>query len=607
LFANNTTLSKEYLDYKVSYFKDSSNSVTLDEVQKKHFEELKLNYIHYEGFSKDTHWVKLEIIKNKEFKKDIDDFVVFVSNATIDDIYFYDKFKLLRHTGDNQSITSKEYDKAGHLFSLNLKDLKKDAKKTYFFKIRTQNLATIKLNIYTKKEFDKRYIFAYNFIIFFIGFMSAILLYNLFLYIKLRDSIYLYYILFHLAYAIFELDISGFGYHFIWVDNIAFNEFVYHYFDDMMLIFGLMFSSKLLHIKEHFDYLDKVIRYYILFLSVCLIFDLNQISVLYEMGLVFGIILYGYIAISAYKKQLPSSSIYLFGWGFLSLGALFMTMKLFGYIPVSNITTWSFYIAPLIESIIFSFALANRIDYLKQQNYTLLENFNSNLKSQVNDKTKSINDLLDQKELLLQEVNHRVKNNLQVILGYITIMTNRLDSPQNSSKELFISLKNRIESISLLHQNLYEQDDIVAINLEKYFHDICFKIQSLYQEHNVRFLINTHHYNFDFEYSMILGELVNEIVTNSLKYAFDNTSSNPTINISLTKEKDEYILEICDNGIGYIEDVDEVKNQNSLGKKLIKKFITHRLKGSYTIDNQNGTKYFISFPIFNITKSYLKD
>jgi two-component sensor histidine kinase len=75
----------------------------------------------------------------------------------------------------------------------------------------------------------------------------------------------------------------------------------------------------------------------------------------------------------------------------------------------------------------------------------------------------------------------------------------------------------------------------------------------------------------------------------------------------LTKEKDEYILEICDNGIGYIEDVDEVKNQNSLGKKLIKKFITHRLKGSYTIDNQNGTKYFISFPIFNITKSYLED
>jgi len=195
-------------------------------------------------------------------------------------------------------------------------------------------------------------------------------------------------------------------------------------------------------------------------------------------------------------------------------------------------------------------------------------------------KIDDLTNRLKNKELLLLELNHRIKNNLQTIISLIRLQKN--NTKNIHLKDLIITLENRITSINHLYQLLYNNKDTFYINTHEYFKVLIGDIKSSYNKDiNIDLKIQ-----MDLKSDQILyyGLILNELVTNSFKYAFPNNKGN--IYIRLLKKDNQHFLQIKDDGIGYTQ-----KNalcENCLGLTLVKTLVEEQLLGEISIDSKNG-------------------
>ena len=197
----------------------------------------------------------------------------------------------------------------------------------------------------------------------------------------------------------------------------------------------------------------------------------------------------------------------------------------------------------------------------------------------------------EENELLLKELHHRVKNNLQVIYSLINLQKRRLETPElNQSLSM---VQNRIKTMSLVHQNLHENESLKDVNLAAYIKTIAEYLKSLYLTDEKEIMVDL---NIDdkialtMDKSITIGLLVNEIMSNSLKYAFKGKTKG-SIAISIQGIHDGYQMKISDNGNGFI--ADEIKSK-SLGMYLIKNLVK-QLQGKYEVESIDGTTYIIYF------------
>ena len=222
----------------------------------------------------------------------------------------------------------------------------------------------------------------------------------------------------------------------------------------------------------------------------------------------------------------------------------------------------------------------------------------SKQKSEIEGKNQIIQKSLSEKEVLLKEIHHRVKNNLQVISSLIGLQSAKIEDEK--LKSIFAESKNKINTISLIHQKLYQNENLAEIDMNDYFDSLYAAIVSMFDvsKKQVHFDLQTHDLKFDIDTSVPLGLIFNELITNSLKYAFEE-NKNPEIKTALTKIDDKkYQLLISDNGKGFDE---ADKNKNSLGLNLVKMLAT-QLNGVYTTNNQMGSVNTIIFEDTNQRK-----
>jgi two-component sensor histidine kinase len=199
---------------------------------------------------------------------------------------------------------------------------------------------------------------------------------------------------------------------------------------------------------------------------------------------------------------------------------------------------------------------------------------------------------LKEKEQLLKEVHHRVKNNLQIISSLLNLQS------EHSQDEKFLIMiresKNRISSMALIHEMLYTSKDFSQVNINAYITKLS---QSIYQsfymaESNVLFeyAIDTT-LSFEIDRMIPIGLILNEIISNSLKYAFPDKQG--LISIEFFKAGETYTLIVKDNGIGVPGNFD-VKTSKSLGIQLIH-MLSEQLDGSLVFGNDKGTRYQLCF------------
>lgn len=194
-------------------------------------------------------------------------------------------------------------------------------------------------------------------------------------------------------------------------------------------------------------------------------------------------------------------------------------------------------------------------------------------------------------ELLLKELHHRVKNNLQIIYSLINLQKRRIDSP--ALHQSLSMVQNRIKTMSLVHQNLHENENFKEVNLEAYIKTIADYLKLLYlnedKEITIQFTVESS-IQIIMDRAITIGLLINEIVSNSMKYAFKGRAEG-LITIDVQKLHNGYQMSISDNGIGFSN---ELANSKSLGLYLIENLVK-QLQGRYDLESHHGTTYIIYF------------
>ena len=210
---------------------------------------------------------------------------------------------------------------------------------------------------------------------------------------------------------------------------------------------------------------------------------------------------------------------------------------------------------------------------------------------------ESIHKKFEESSTQLKEIHHRVKNNLQLISSFLNLEYSRHKSDSELSIESILKeSQNKIYSISLIHKNLYENDELSTIEIGKYIRQLFCYITRLYNTENkiIHLELIDEIKHLPLKESISVGLLIDEIITNSFKHAFVGRD-NGTIKIALTKEANDVNLLIADNGKGSLNHK-VFESKNTFGMELIFTLVK-QLRGSIDINSEAGIEYNILFPI----------
>lgn len=202
---------------------------------------------------------------------------------------------------------------------------------------------------------------------------------------------------------------------------------------------------------------------------------------------------------------------------------------------------------------------------------------------------------LKDKEFLLKEIHHRVKNNMQMIQSMISLQADKIKNQEY--KQPLIESNNRIRAMALVHENLYRSKKLSNLDMQKYFNDLVGQLVRAYgnPEKAIELSVNIEPLRLNIDKLIACGLIVNELATNSLKYAFVNCKQGH-IDIVLQKIDSEQIgLIVSDNGAGFKKDFN-IEAVDSLGLRLVWILAESQLQGQITVNQNDGLSYSILFP-----------
>lgn len=196
--------------------------------------------------------------------------------------------------------------------------------------------------------------------------------------------------------------------------------------------------------------------------------------------------------------------------------------------------------------------------------------------------------------LLIRELHHRVKNNLQVISSLLGLQAMKLTD--EASKNAIAESKSRIGVMSLIHQKLYQNKEIAGLDIADYVHSLVKELVQTYGFHDkIELKMDIFREPLDTDTSLSVGLIINELVCNAFKYAFVNVSQ-PRLEVVLRNEGNAYLLRVSDNGIGLPAHFD-LETHNAFGVKLVR-LLVRQVKGVIHLDGTNGTIWSITFKGF---------
>lgn len=205
---------------------------------------------------------------------------------------------------------------------------------------------------------------------------------------------------------------------------------------------------------------------------------------------------------------------------------------------------------------------------------------------------KSIDKALKQKEILLKEVHHRVKNNLQLIASLLNLQLNKIDSEE--ARKALEESKSRVLAIALMHKGLYQDENFGTVNVKDYLDELIEnqKVLSYSSQKRISFEVSIEEIKFTIDQAVPTGLIISELISNSLKHAFE-FESRPVVSLTLKKVENQIFIHYSDNGSGLPENF-VIEEQDSLGFVVISA-LTEQLGGTLTIDTYSPFSLTICF------------
>jgi two-component sensor histidine kinase len=456
----------------------------------------------------------------------------------------------------------------------------------------------------------------------------AFLVYNFYWYVLIREKVYLYYLMILIGGTIYITGVNYFIYLFISPKTInatinssnALNytpaDLVYSFFGSTIVISGfLLFTKKYLELEKNFPKWNRFLKYTLFFFLITQTLHIsgehfkwiepNSMIFVNLSNLTFLVILtlILIIAFKCYAKKTPESPYFLKALFIPIILMLGLVVSLL--FPSNNIDSRTLpNLALLSITVTFAVALIAKVNLIKDELSTA--KLDKQAIVAMNEIEKERNLRLEEKieynknevaaaqqiKLLMKELHHRVKNNLQIVSSLLSLQSFRIKDQQ--AKDAIQEGQHRIEAMSLIHQKLYIQDAITQVNIKEFITDIAESLMQAYGYDNDNFdlQIQVEEDLLDVDKAIPLSIIINELITNAFKYAY-NTTKHPKLMISFTKQSAQASISIADNGVGI--DAKSWKDNSGYGKELIQTF-TEQLEGTLTLDINNGTTFKIVFP-----------
>jgi len=565
LFSNEVSISTNtpnlsILNYAKIYIDQNHKGFNyIKKLDNSNFKQIDNKFLNL-SYTKNDIWLKFSI-KNIS-SKSISKYLV-IKNQFIDTLclYYIDNNTYTMKTKGTLHEINYDRKTLNFFFDINLKS---NEKKIYYLQIHSiSSPIFFSLNIMDKELYYEEELIHQVILASVFGALFILIIYNAFIYLFTKDSIYLYYTAMIFFTALNHLSYTDMNRYILSKTLYQYDIFLALYYLLLINIFVMLFFTKFLKLEKY-----KII-YNLFRLNYLIIFCifLSTLVDYYPMDLVVNFSVYIILSVflialyTLYKKE-NNAKFIVIGWGFYTLGTINFALFVLGYNSMLYEYKYFYEVTLLLEAIIFSVALANKLNTTEQ------------LKAQLNTN-----------EILTKELHHRVKNNMQLIISMYRLKLAKYSNVDinNSLNEIELT----IQSMSKTHEMLYSNNDLKYINTKDYINDLLSKIKAI--NHKDITINQDIQDSLDVEKSIYIGIIINELVTNSFKYAFINNQG--FISIRMFQENNKHILIVEDSGIGF----DINKSTNSFGLEVVKIIIKDKLKGKYIFSSKNGSYFEIIF------------
>jgi two-component sensor histidine kinase len=440
---------------------------------------------------------------------------------------------------------------------------------------------------------------------FYYGAVVIMLLYNLILFFIIKARVYLDYVLFHTTNLFLQLGLNGLAFEYLYPNhpslNLVYIPTIFAVSNYFIIKFALSFLELDNLRGKSYLYFKTLSILSLVAVLLTFVMDYSQIIkfiVLLSMVTVNSLFITGIYLFKKYKDN--SAKFFVIAWSFMLIGIFLEEAHNLGFINSSFIASYGAQIGAFIELTLLSIALAYRYNTLFNalvKTKSDLHALNIELEDKVEKRTKKLdiqnrqlNLEVDNKNILLRELYHRVKNNLQIISSLLSIQSKRIKDKK--AKSIFDESIQRIKSIAMLHEKLYKSDNLQIISMQQYTHDLVSELKQGFKGNDIDFKIICDDINLNLEIAVPIGLIINELITNSLKYAFINKKDDKQIKIQMKKNKNEtFTLIISDNGQG--ANMQTLKE--GFGFKLLEFLASYQLKGKIRTDGNDGLIHKIIF------------
>lgn len=593
IILDNETKEIVLLNKSEIYF-DKTNSESINLLIKKPelFKSYHKEYINNGLKNKHPIWVKLTLYNNSP--------KVIHRTLSIDELklehielYVVKDNKVLYKKKDG-SLNKKEF--KGILMPNFKIEVPPHEKRDLYLRVFTSNYAlSFKALLTTDEDFIYKDIKHHLVLAIFVTLLLSVFIYNLILFFLTKDSIYFYYALFVLgvlapikAHNILWLHIFPMHDPSFILKELSLKVYYTNFTSLTMLLFIQKFLQTNQYPKIHMFLNFSIAMIIIHTFLTSPTFLSYQVVVPFYLFLLITSLCIGCYAL--YKKN-KNALYFTFAWG-LSILA-WIAALLHGF-NIWSIQYDFYYISQTlltIEVFLFSYAISQYIRRLNKEKEGLSqklieqkENENIKLEKTVKEKTHDLKEELETNKFLLQELNHRVKNNMQFITSLYALKLTENEEVQEKIQDI----ERKVQAMSQVHQMLYTQKNSNYIKADSYFESIIKNIKESFYSEDIKFIYDIQ-ITLNLEEAIYCGLIVNELVTNAIKYAFEKNKGEITI---ILKEDQSYkYLNVEDNGKGISEN-----DMSGFGQMLIETLATQQLNGKVDIDATYGTKVMVSFP-----------
>ncbi|UFH59946.1 7TM diverse intracellular signaling domain-containing protein [Sulfurovum mangrovi] len=435
--------------------------------------------------------------------------------------------------------------------------------------------------------------------IFLVGFIFALMIYSFILSFYIKDKSYFFYGLYLIPLLSYQLKYVGLTQIYFSKEMILLDLEATIIRGYLLMITNALFAMHFLDIRRYRKLYQTFILY-IITASICMVFFHGPEAIAYRLSSLFALFLLIFnlsVAIYVYRRGYKQARLYITGFFIIFLSYIGVITDSMGLTTLFIEHNSLFLFAASFEAIALSLAFADRYMILQKEqvkvNRLLLEESRlreERVHAEVEDKTKQLSDTLKSKELLLRELHHRVKNNLQILLSLIKLQKDGIADQVH--KSTLNDIGNRINAIAKSYELLTMDEHLDQIDMKLYMESLAASLSHSFisQGKGIEIEIDVD-VTLSIKEAVYIGLVANEIMTNSHKYAFDEEGGK--IFVRFHKTEGTYRLIIEDNGKGF--DRESVKH--SLGLKLINILVHDQLKGGLEIDTVGRTRYDITFTL----------